>query len=61
MVFRCSLGLLVSSSSASRLHWALLFGHLFFGAENPEYCLNQISGKHEVRAVGSISNLILGF
>ncbi len=36
-------------------------GHLFFGAENSENCLSQFSGKREVRAVGSISNLILGF
>ncbi|HDY7823424.1 TPA: hypothetical protein RQK13_004324 [Vibrio vulnificus] len=38
-----------------------VFGHLFFGAENSESCLNQFSGKREVRVVGSISNLILGF
>ncbi len=38
-----------------------VFGHLFFGAKNSENCLNQFSGKREVRAVGSISNLILGF
>ncbi|WP_428843783.1 hypothetical protein, partial [Vibrio alginolyticus] len=36
-------------------------GHLFFGAENLENCLNQFSGKCEVRAVGSIRDLILGF
>ncbi|HAS8470729.1 TPA: hypothetical protein I7755_23030, partial [Vibrio vulnificus] len=47
--FLCSLGLLVSSSSASRFYWALLFGHLFFGAENSESCLNQFSGKCEVK------------
>ncbi|HAS8420885.1 TPA: hypothetical protein I7738_22670 [Vibrio vulnificus] len=61
MVFPCSFGLLVSSLSASRLHWALFFGHLFFGAENSERCLNQFSGKREVRVAGSIRNLILGF
>ncbi len=61
MVFLCSLGLLVSGSSASQLHWVLFSGHLFFGAGNSERCLNQFSGKREVRAVGSISNLILGF
>ncbi|RZR07813.1 hypothetical protein [Vibrio vulnificus] len=61
MVFLCSLGWLVSSLSASWLHWALFSGHLFFGAENSENCLSQFSGKREVRAVGSISNLILGF
>ncbi|ASG05345.1 hypothetical protein CEJ46_16030 [Vibrio anguillarum] len=49
------------SLSASWLQWALFSGHLFFGAGNSERCLNQFSGKHEVRAVGSISNLILGF
>ncbi|EOB6680326.1 hypothetical protein ACHELU_004339 [Vibrio vulnificus] len=59
--FLCSLGLLVSSSSASRFYWTLLFGHLFFGAGNSENCLNQFSGKYEVRAAGLISNLILGF
>ncbi|BAC94651.1 hypothetical protein [Vibrio vulnificus YJ016] len=47
--------------SASWLHWALFFGHLFFGAENSESYLNQFSGKREVRVAGSISNLILGF
>ncbi|EOA6545687.1 hypothetical protein ACH7VC_004651, partial [Vibrio vulnificus] len=61
MLFLCSLGLLVSSSSASQLYWALFSGHLFFGAENSERCLSQFSGKREVRAVGLISNLILGF
>ncbi|POB65822.1 hypothetical protein CRN59_34470, partial [Vibrio vulnificus] len=35
--------------------------HQFFGAENSECCLNQFSGNREVRAVGSIRNLILGF
>ncbi|MGL0953291.1 hypothetical protein [Vibrio vulnificus] len=49
------------SLSASWLQWALFFGHLFFGAENSEYCLNQFSGKREVRAVGSIRNLFIGF
>ncbi|EGR0063571.1 TPA: hypothetical protein ACGVAU_004485 [Vibrio vulnificus] len=61
MVFLCSLGLFVSSFSASRLQWALFFGHLFFGAENSGSCLSQFSGKREVRPVGLISNLILGF
>ncbi|HFQ5285918.1 TPA: hypothetical protein ACGUMG_004409 [Vibrio vulnificus] len=61
MVFLCSLGLLVSSSSASQLDWVLFSGHQFFGAGNSENCLNQFSGKREVRAAGSISNLILGF
>ncbi|KYN79697.1 hypothetical protein ATY35_20345 [Vibrio cidicii] len=61
MVFLCSLGWLVSSLSASWLQWALFSGHLFFGAENSECCLNQLSGKREVRAVGSIRSLILGF
>ncbi|HFQ5047387.1 TPA: hypothetical protein ACGVBR_004313 [Vibrio vulnificus] len=59
--FFCSLGLLVSCSSASRFYWARLSGHLFFGAGNSENCLNQFSGKHEVRAAGLISNSILGF
>ncbi|HAS8250764.1 TPA: hypothetical protein I7673_23255, partial [Vibrio vulnificus] len=31
------------------------------GAKNSESCLSQFSGKHEIRPVGSISNLILGF
>ncbi len=61
MVFLCSLGLFVSSFSASRLQWALFSGHLFFGAKNSENCLNQFSGKREVRAVGSIRNPFLGF
>ncbi|RZQ38960.1 hypothetical protein D8T38_00010 [Vibrio vulnificus] len=47
--------------SASWLYRALFSGHLFFGAGNSENCLCQFSGKREVRAVGSISNLILGF
>ncbi|EOE2122033.1 hypothetical protein ACKBNH_004308, partial [Vibrio vulnificus] len=34
---------------------------LFFGAGNSESCLNQFSGKREVRAVGSIRNPFLGF
>ncbi|RZP54401.1 hypothetical protein D8T45_23365, partial [Vibrio vulnificus] len=34
---------------------------LFFGAKNSENCLNQFSGKREVRAVGSIKTLNLGF
>ncbi|HAS8533751.1 TPA: hypothetical protein I7745_23115, partial [Vibrio vulnificus] len=45
----------------SWLFRALFFGLLFFGARNSENCLNQILGKSEVRAVGSIRNLILGF
>ncbi|HFQ4984870.1 TPA: hypothetical protein ACGUZ2_004317 [Vibrio vulnificus] len=57
----CSLGLLVSSLSASELHWTLFSGYPFLGAKNSESCLNQISGKLEVRAAGSIGNLILGF
>ncbi|EGR2798163.1 hypothetical protein DU976_20300 [Vibrio navarrensis] len=47
--------------SASWLQWALFSGHLFFGAENSENCLNQFLGKSEVRAAGSIRNLSLGF
>ncbi|WP_249255316.1 hypothetical protein [Vibrio cidicii] len=61
MVFLCSLGWLVSSLSASWLQWALFSGHLFFGARSSERCLNQFSSKREVRAIGSIRNLILGF
>ncbi|MFW9641972.1 MULTISPECIES: hypothetical protein [Vibrio] len=61
MVFLCSLSFLVLCSSASWLQWALFFGHLFFGAENSENCLNQFSGKREVRAIGSIRALNLGF
>ncbi|EHG1305271.1 hypothetical protein J4M96_004543 [Vibrio parahaemolyticus] len=38
----------------------MFFGHLFFGARKSESCLIQFSGKREVRAVGSIRNLILG-
>ncbi|MBH9742542.1 hypothetical protein CJ419_23260 [Vibrio navarrensis] len=41
--------------------WALFSGQLFFGAGNSENCLNQVSGRREVRTVGSIRNLILGF
>ncbi|HDI3164404.1 TPA: hypothetical protein PMB15_003509 [Vibrio cholerae] len=41
--------------------WALFSGQLFFGAGNSENCLIQFSGKHEVRAGGSIGNLVLGF
>ncbi|EGQ9976008.1 hypothetical protein FWP56_20935 [Vibrio vulnificus] len=41
--------------------WALFSGQLFFGAGNSANCLSQFSGKREVRAVGSISSLILGF
>ncbi|MCD1193099.1 hypothetical protein [Vibrio cholerae] len=61
MVFLCSLGWLVSRLSASWLFGAPFSGHLFFGAKNSEICLSQFSGKREVRAVGSIRNLILGF
>ncbi|TOQ03167.1 hypothetical protein CGG80_23040 [Vibrio parahaemolyticus] len=61
MVFLCSLGLLVSSSSASQLHWALFSGHQFLGAKNSESCLSQFSGEREVRVAGSIRNLIFGF
>ncbi|HAS8488549.1 TPA: hypothetical protein I7727_21960 [Vibrio vulnificus] len=61
MAFLCSLNFLVLCSSANWLQWALFFGHLFFGAENSGSCLSQFSGKREVRPVGSISNLILGF
>ncbi|WP_205352335.1 hypothetical protein, partial [Vibrio cholerae] len=61
MVSLCSLGWLVLSLSASLLQWARFSGHLFFGAGNSENCLNQFLGKHEVRSVGSIRNLILGF
>ncbi|EPW6917187.1 hypothetical protein ACWOYE_004262 [Vibrio vulnificus] len=61
MIFLCSLGLFVSSLSASWLQWALFSGHLFFGAGNSERCLNQFSGKREVRAVRSIRNPFLGF
>ncbi|HHI4957547.1 TPA: hypothetical protein ACP5S6_004462 [Vibrio parahaemolyticus] len=60
MVFY-SLGWLILSLSASWLEWALFFGRLFFGAGKSQSCLNQLSGKREVRASGSISNLILGF
>ncbi len=41
--------------------WALFSGHPFLGAKNSESCLSQFLGKHEIRPVGSISNLILGF
>ncbi|EGR3406570.1 hypothetical protein [Vibrio parahaemolyticus] len=61
MIILCSPDLFVSSFSASRLQWALFFGHLFFGAKNSENCLNQFSGKREVREVGSIRTLNLGF
>ncbi|EGR1894457.1 hypothetical protein D3O61_23350 [Vibrio vulnificus] len=61
MVLLCSFGFSVWCLSASWLQWALFFGHLFFGAENYEYCLNQFSGKCEVRVVGSIRNPFLGF
>ncbi|MCG6318448.1 hypothetical protein K6U66_11705, partial [Vibrio alginolyticus] len=61
MVFVYSLDWLILSLSASWLQWALFSGHLFFGAENSQSCLNQLSGKRKVRAAGSIRNLILGF
>ncbi len=61
MVFLCSLGFSVLCLSASWLQWALLSGHPLLGAKNSESCLNQFSGNREVRAVGSIRNLILGF
>ncbi|RZR04055.1 hypothetical protein D8T43_21370 [Vibrio vulnificus] len=34
---------------------------MFFGARKSENCLNQILGKREVRAAGSIRNPFLGF
>ncbi|EGQ9313612.1 hypothetical protein F7U73_22520 [Vibrio vulnificus] len=61
MVFLCSLSLQVWCLSASWLLWALFSGHPFLGAKNSESCLNQFSGKREVRAVGSIRNPFLGF
>nr|WP_237333839.1 hypothetical protein [Vibrio anguillarum] len=61
MVLLCSFGFLVLSLSASWLQWARFSGQLFFGAGNSANCLNQFSGKREVGAVGSISNLILVF
>ncbi|HFQ5347352.1 TPA: hypothetical protein ACGUPP_004478 [Vibrio vulnificus] len=61
MVFLYSLSFWVMCSSASWVQWALFSGHLFFGVRSSENCLNQFSGKREVRAAGSISNLILGF
>ncbi|EGR1425838.1 hypothetical protein ACHELS_004253 [Vibrio vulnificus] len=61
MVFLSSLNFLVLCLSASWLQWALFSGHLFFDAGNSESCLNQFLGKREVRAVGLIRNLILGF
>ncbi|EGQ9313653.1 hypothetical protein F7U73_22795 [Vibrio vulnificus] len=61
MVFLCSLSLSVWCLSASWLLWALFSGHPFLGAKNSESCLNQFSGKREVRAVGSIRNPFLGF
>ncbi len=36
-------------------------GHPFLDAKNSESCLNQLSGKREVGAVGSIRNPFLGF
>ncbi|MCD1246076.1 hypothetical protein B4950_18890 [Vibrio cholerae] len=50
MVLLCSFGFSVLSLSASWLQWTLFSGHLFFGAGNSENCLNQYSGKREVRA-----------
>ncbi|EOK5742847.1 hypothetical protein ACM6WG_004400, partial [Vibrio vulnificus] len=61
MVSLCSLDWLVLCLSASLLQWALFSGQLFFGAGNSANCLNHFLGKSEVRAVGSIGNLILGF
>ncbi|EGR1094867.1 hypothetical protein EFU33_17535 [Vibrio cholerae] len=61
MVILCSFGFSVLCLSASWFHWALFSGHLFFGAGNSERCLSQFSGKREVRATGSISNLNLVF
>ncbi|ENT6810277.1 hypothetical protein M2F95_21075 [Vibrio vulnificus] len=61
MVILCSLSFSVWCLSASWLQWALFSGHPFLGGTNSENCLNQFSGKCEVRAVASISNLILGF
>ncbi|HAS6168130.1 TPA: hypothetical protein I7158_21050 [Vibrio vulnificus] len=55
------LGFLILVLSASWFRLALFSGHLFFGAGNSGSCLSQFSGKREVRAVGSIRNLILGF
>ncbi|ASG01756.1 hypothetical protein CEG15_16650 [Vibrio anguillarum] len=59
MVLLCSFGFSVLCLSASWLHWALFSGHLFFGAGNSERCLSQFLCKCEVRAAGSIRNLIL--
>ncbi len=61
MVFLCSLGFSVRCLSASWLLWALFSGHPFLGVKNSESCLNQFSGKLDVRAVGSIRNPFLGF
>ncbi|WP_274014964.1 hypothetical protein [Vibrio parahaemolyticus] len=61
MIFLCSLSFLFLSSSASQLHRALFSGHQFFGAGNSEGCLNRFSRKREVRAVGSLRTLNLGF
>ncbi|HAS6373363.1 TPA: hypothetical protein I7236_21200 [Vibrio vulnificus] len=45
-----------------RLFSLVFVGKLaFVGAKNSESCLNQFSGKREVRAIGSIRNVILGF
>ncbi|HFQ5191872.1 TPA: hypothetical protein ACGUWU_004407, partial [Vibrio vulnificus] len=52
--FLCSLNFLVLCSSASWLQWALFSGLPFLGAGNLESCLNQFSGKREVRPVGLI-------
>ncbi|POC12955.1 hypothetical protein CRN54_02950 [Vibrio vulnificus] len=61
MVFLCSLSFSVLCLSASRLYWVLFSGHLFFVAGNSENCLNQFSGKRDVRAASSIRNPFLGF
>ncbi|HAS8160801.1 hypothetical protein BST50_22350 [Vibrio vulnificus] len=39
----------------------MFFGHLFFGAENSERCLNQFLSNYAVRAAGSIRNPFLVF
>ncbi|EPW6917237.1 TPA: hypothetical protein ACMDN5_002931 [Vibrio cholerae] len=61
MIFLCTIGLLVSSFSASWLRFALFSGHLFFGAGNSENCLSLFSSKREVGSAGSISILNTGF
>ncbi|HAS8277995.1 TPA: hypothetical protein I7717_22770 [Vibrio vulnificus] len=59
--FLCFLGFIILLSSASWLNRALFSGHPFLGAKNSESCFSRFSGKHEVRASGSIGNLNLGF